>query len=87
MKRIAIPGPGLIGGSIALRLRRLGGSHVTLWARRTEAVSEVIASACADEATADLSAAVKDADPKLNYYLPGASAPVEAAAAGPGLAR
>jgi len=62
MKRIAILGPGLIGGSIALRLRRLGGSHVTLWARRTEAVSEVIASACADEATADLSAAVKDAD-------------------------
>jgi len=62
MKRIAILGPGLIGGSLALRLRRLGGSHVTLWARRAEAVAQVLASGCADEATADLSAAVKDAD-------------------------
>ena len=62
MNRIAILGPGLIGGSIALALRRLGGSHVTLWARRPEAVSEVIAAGCADAATADLAAAVKDAD-------------------------
>ena len=62
MKRIAILGPGLIGGSIALALRRLGGSHVTLWARRSEAVGEVIAAGCADAATADLAAAVKDAD-------------------------
>ncbi len=60
--RIAILGPGLIGGSIALALRRLGGSHVTLWARRDDAVREVIASGCADAATADLAAAVKDAD-------------------------
>jgi prephenate dehydrogenase len=62
MKRIAILGPGLIGGSIALALRRIGGSHVTLWARRPEAVGEVIAAGCADAATADLAAAVKDAD-------------------------
>jgi prephenate dehydrogenase len=62
MKRIAIFGPGLIGGSIALALRRIGGSHVTLWARRPEAVGEVIAAGCADAATADLAAAVKDAD-------------------------
>ena len=62
MKRIAILGPGLIGGSIALALRRLGGSHVTLWARRAEAVGEVIAASCADAATADLATAVKDAD-------------------------
>ena len=62
MNRIAILGPGLIGGSIALALRRLGGSHVTLWARRSEAVGEVIAAGCADAATADLGAAVKDAD-------------------------
>src|SRR5438477_145722 len=41
MKRFAILGPGLIGGSIALALRRGGGSHVTLWARRPEAVGEV----------------------------------------------
>ena len=61
MKRIAILGPGLIGGSIALALRRAGGSHVTLWARRAEAVGEVIASGCADTATADFAGAVKDA--------------------------
>ena len=62
MNRIAILGPGLIGGSIALALRRGGGSHVTLWARRAEAVREVIAAGCADAATADPAAAVKDAD-------------------------
>ena len=62
MKHIAILGPGLIGGSIALRLRQLGGSHVTLWARRPEAVAEVRAAGCADDATADLAAAVKNAD-------------------------
>ena len=60
--RIAILGPGLIGGSIALALRRSADSHVTLWARRPEAVREVIAAGCADIATADLAAAVKDAD-------------------------
>ena len=62
MNRIAILGPGLIGGSLALALRRLGGSHVTLWARRLEAVSEVLSAGCADAATADLAAAVKGAD-------------------------
>ena len=62
MKRIAILGPGLLGGSIALKLRLLGGSHVTLWARRPEAVEEAIAAGCADSATTDMRAAVKDAD-------------------------
>jgi prephenate dehydrogenase len=62
MKRIAILGPGLIGGSVALALRRHGGRHVTLWARREEAVCEVLAAGCADAATADLAAAVKNAD-------------------------
>ncbi len=62
MKRIAILGPGLIGGSIALALRRAGGNHVTLWARRPEAVSEIIVAGCADIATVDLAAAVNGAD-------------------------
>ena len=62
MKRIAILGPGLLGGSIALKLRQLGGSHVTLWARRPAAVEEAIAADCAERATSDLEAAVKDAD-------------------------
>jgi len=62
MKRIAILGPGLIGGSIALALRRSGAVHVTLWARRPEAVDEVLAASCADAATCDLGVAVKGAD-------------------------
>jgi prephenate dehydrogenase len=62
MKRIAILGPGLIGGSIALGLGQCAGSHVTLWARRPEAVAEASAAGCADAVTGDLAAAVKDAD-------------------------
>lgn len=62
MKRIAILGPGLIGGSIALALRRAGGSHITLWARRAEAIAEIEKAGCADAATDDLAAAVKGAD-------------------------
>jgi prephenate dehydrogenase len=62
MKRITILGPGLIGGSIALALRRTGVDHVTLWARRPEAVREIIAAGCGNTATADLAEAVKDAD-------------------------
>lgn len=62
MKRIAILGPGLLGGSIALKLRALGGSRVSVWARRAAAVDEVITARCADEATTDLQAAVRGAD-------------------------
>lgn len=62
MKRIAILGPGLLGGSLALKLRSLGGSHVRLWARRREAVDEALAIGCADDTTTDLKAAVNDAD-------------------------
>lgn len=60
--RITILGPGLLGGSLALALRARTGARVTLWARREEAVREVIESGCADAATSDLAEAVKDAD-------------------------
>jgi prephenate dehydrogenase len=79
MKRIAILGPGLIGGSIALALRRHGGSHVTLWARREEAVAEILGAGCADSATADLHAAVKDADLVVLCVPVGAMAGIAAA--------
>ena len=79
MKRIAILGPGLIGGSLAMRLRALGGSHVTLWARRPEAVAEAAASGCADEATGDLAAAVRDADFAVLCVPVGAMTPLAAA--------
>lgn len=62
MKRITILGPGLLGGSIALKLRQIGGCHVAMWARREQAVAEAVAAGCADLATSDLGAAVKDAD-------------------------
>lgn len=62
MKRIAILGPGLLGGSIALCLRSAGGFHVSLWARRAEAVAEIEARGCADVASTDVHAMVREAD-------------------------
>ncbi len=62
MKRIAILGPGLLGGSIALKLRAVGGAHVALWARRAEAVEEIRARGCADAASTDVREVVRGAD-------------------------
>src|SRR5262245_13235895 len=56
MKRIAILGPGLLGGSIALKLNELGGHRVALWTRREEAIAEIRASGCADAISTDLRA-------------------------------
>ena len=78
MNRIAILGPGLIGGSIALALRRAGGPHVTLWARRAEAVAEIEKAGCADAATDDLAAAVKGAELVVLCVPVGAMAAVAA---------
>ncbi len=63
MKEIAILGPGLLGGSLALALRaRLPGCRIGLWARRQEAVAEVQASGVADHASTDLNTIVQGAD-------------------------
>jgi cyclohexadieny/prephenate dehydrogenase len=62
MKRIAIVGPGLLGGSLALKLHALGGSEVRLWARRPEAIQEIEARKCADFASTDLREVAGDAD-------------------------
>jgi prephenate dehydrogenase len=62
MIRLAILGPGLLGGSIALSARRSGGFHIGLWARRAEAVAEIEALGIADETSSDLEAIVKGAD-------------------------
>lgn len=51
MKSVAILGPGLLGGSIALALRPDPGVEVRLWARRPEAVVEARALAVADFVT------------------------------------
>lgn len=62
MTRLAIIGPGLLGGSIALAARRAGGFHVAVWARRPEAVAELEKRAVAEVASSDLAVVVKDAD-------------------------
>lgn len=62
MNRLAILGPGLLGGSIALAARRFGGMHVAAWARRPQAVAEMRARDTADIVSTDLQAVVKDAD-------------------------
>lgn len=62
MTRLAIIGPGLLGGSIALAARRAGGFQVAVWARRPEAVAELEKRAVAEVASTDLAVVVKDAD-------------------------
>src|SRR5581483_3132242 len=62
MTRLAIIGPGLLGGSIALAARRAGGFHVGVWARRAEMVAELEKRGLADLASADLAAVVREAD-------------------------
>lgn len=62
MPRIAIIGPGLLGGSIALKLRELGGWHISLWARRPEALADLRTRNLVDEISGDLAAICSDAD-------------------------
>ncbi|HEY3901939.1 MAG TPA: prephenate dehydrogenase/arogenate dehydrogenase family protein [Chthoniobacter sp.] len=62
MTRLAIIGPGLLGGSIALAARRAGGFHVAVWARRAEAAAELEQRAIAEVASTDLAVVVRDAD-------------------------
>ncbi len=61
MTRLAILGPGLLGGSIALAARRAGGFHVGVWARRPEAAEEAGKLGLADQVSADLRAVVAGA--------------------------
>lgn len=62
MNSLAILGPGLLGGSLALAARRLGGSRVALWARRAEAVAEIEAMGIADAVSTDVRAIVAGVD-------------------------
>jgi prephenate dehydrogenase len=65
MKNIAILGPGLLGGSIALALRENTGVEVRLWARRAEAVQEAREMDIADVVTSCVVEAVTGADTVL----------------------
>jgi prephenate dehydrogenase len=60
---IAILGPGLLGGSLALALRECSpGSRIHIWGRRKEAVAEVEARGFADLASTDVCEVCKGAD-------------------------
>jgi prephenate dehydrogenase len=62
-QKIAIIGPGLLGGSIALAMRKKQpGTAIAVWARRAEAADEIRAKKIADIASTDLEAVVKNAD-------------------------
>ncbi len=62
MTRLAIVGPGLLGGSIALAARRSGGFHAAVWARRAEAVQEIEVLGIADKTSNNLRDVVADAE-------------------------
>ena len=52
---VAILGPGLLGGSVAMALReRMDETRIHVWARRTEAAKEVMAKGLADLASTNL---------------------------------
>lgn len=63
ISKLAILGPGLLGGSIALATRaRLQGVHIGVWARRQSAVDAVLATGAANVASTELKAIIQDCD-------------------------
>ncbi len=63
VKKLAILGPGLLGGSLAGAVRRLQlAGEVRIWARRDEGAQKVVAKGWADLATTDVAEAVNGAD-------------------------
>lgn len=63
VKKIAIIGPGLLGGSLALAVRaKHPECQIALWARRDAAVAEVEAAGIADLASTALAPVVEGAD-------------------------
>jgi prephenate dehydrogenase len=62
-QRVALIGPGLLGGSMGLALRALENApEVRAWARRQETVDLLQKTGCVDSASTDLSAIVEGAD-------------------------
>jgi len=59
---VAILGPGLLGGSLALALKACTGVAVAVWARREAAVEEEKGRCCADLVSTDAREVVADAD-------------------------
>jgi len=75
--RLAIIGPGLLGGSIAMAVRRKApGVHISIWARRQEAVEEILDRQIVDFASTDLEAVTAKADVIVLCVPIGAMAPL-----------
>jgi prephenate dehydrogenase len=63
MRKIAVLGPGLLGGSIALAVQqKMPETRVAIWARRKEAVDELRRNGILGEASSDLEPIVSDAE-------------------------
>lgn len=62
MTKLAIIGPGLLGGSLALSARRAGHFHVSLWARRAAAAEELRSLKIAEHVSTDLAEVCAGAD-------------------------
>ncbi|XHR28217.1 MAG: prephenate dehydrogenase [Chthoniobacteraceae bacterium] len=63
MNHLAILGPGLLGGSLALAVRaRAPRCRVTVWARREAAAEEALQAGICDAASTELSQVLKGAD-------------------------
>src|SRR5437899_8705798 len=61
--KIALLGPGLIGGSLALAIReRLPGVHLRIWGRRDESVRAVQNLGLAAVASTDVEPVIRDAE-------------------------
>jgi prephenate dehydrogenase len=75
--RLAIIGPGLLGGSMAMAVRsRQPATRISIWARRKEAVDEITARGIADVASTDLQQVVDGADMVVFCVPIGAMAPI-----------
>lgn len=62
MTRLAVFGPGLLGGSILLAARASGRFEVAAWGRREDAVAELRARGMADRASTDARAVAEGAE-------------------------
>lgn len=76
MNRIAILGPGLLGGSVALALRNEPDIEVRLWARRPEAVAQARALEVAPLVSSTLSKVISGANIVLLCVPVGAMEPL-----------
>ncbi len=62
MKRVAVLGPGLLGGSICLGLSQMREMQVAIWARRADAVEEALKGGFASVASTEFGPVVEGAE-------------------------